>query len=229
MFCSGISGPDGGADFGFMSFRLPVALQHDDDEAALKLLDRYYGPAFGAEKFFGGAAYDTWDSTGTRAADVDRFTADDLVAVTFLSVEVPAVAAHALLHTRREKFAELLRAVGPDRDLVDEAEPFPDDSAQWRLFAELRGLHKVGPTIASKLYARKRPRLRPIYDSVVGAVTGTQQHQWEPLRQALREKDRYLHNRLLGLRAAAGLPEQLSVLRIFDVISWLEGKDRLST
>ena len=33
-------------------------------------------PALGAPSFYGGAAFDTWDNTGTRAADVDRFTAD---------------------------------------------------------------------------------------------------------------------------------------------------------
>jgi Family of unknown function (DUF6308) len=209
-----------------VSFRLPVALHGQDNDAALALLGRYYGPVFGAPLFYGGAAFDTWDSTGTRAADVDRFTADDLVAITFLSVEASANAAHALLHSRRGEFSDLLIAVGPDRDLVDEPEPFGEGSPQWGLMAALRSLDRVGPTIASKLFARKRPRLRPIYDSVVAAVTGTQQGQWEPLRQALRADDRQLHTRLLRLRAAAGLSEQISPLRVFDVITWLEGKDQ---
>lgn len=209
-----------------VSFRLPVALQGQHDDAALALLGRYYGPAFGAPRFYGGAAFDTWDSTGTRAADVDRFTADDLVAVTFLSVEVSAAAAHALLQSRRGEFSDLLIAVGPDRDLADEPEPFADDSPLWGLMAALRSLDRVGPTIASKLFARKRPRLRPIYDSVVAAVTGAQQRQWEPLRQELRANNREQHTRLLRLRAAAGLSEQISALRVFDVITWLEGKDQ---
>ena len=81
----------------------------------------------------------------------------------FLSVTVSPRAAHALLAERRDEFAGLLSAVGPDRDLVDEAEPFADDSPEWQLMGELRGLPGVGPTIASKLLARKRPRLRPIY------------------------------------------------------------------
>jgi hypothetical protein len=201
-------------------------LRTQDDDAALVLLGRYYGPAFGAPCFYAGAAFDTWDSTGTRAADVDRFTADDLVAVSFLSVEVSAAAAHSLLRSRRGEFSDLLIAVGPDRDLADEPEPFSDDSPQWGLMAALRSLDRVGPTIASKLFARKRPRLRPIYDSVVAAVTSTQQRQWEPLRQELRANNRELHARLLRLRATAGLSEQISPLRVFDVITWLEGKDQ---
>jgi hypothetical protein len=34
-----------------------------------------------------------------------------------------------------------------------------------------------------------------------------------------------LHRRLLRLHAAAGLPADVSALRVFDVIAWLEGKD----
>jgi len=42
---------------------------------------------------------------------------------------------------------------------------------------------------------------------------------WEPLRLALRANDDALHHRLLRLRTAAGLPEQISALRVFDVIA----------
>ena len=76
------------------------------------------------------------------------------------------------------------------------------------------------------LLARKRPRLRPIYDTVVVAVTGTKRQHWEPMRQALRADDAALHHRLLRLREAAGLSQQVSALRVFDVITWMEGKKR---
>jgi Family of unknown function (DUF6308) len=58
---------------------------------------------------------------------------------------------------------------------------------------ELEALPGVGSTIASKLLARKRPRLRPIYDSVVATVTNTRAQLWEPLRVALRADDCDLH------------------------------------
>lgn len=49
--------------------------------------------------------------------EADRFTADDLVAVTFLSVQVPPRAARAILDTDAEALNTFLRAIGPDRDL----------------------------------------------------------------------------------------------------------------
>jgi hypothetical protein len=55
-----------------------------------------------------GAAFDLWDSTGTRHADCDRFSADDLVAVSFLSVDIPARAAMALLRDQKDEFSALL-------------------------------------------------------------------------------------------------------------------------
>ncbi len=74
----------------------------------------------------------------------------------------------------------------------------------------LRAPHKMGSTKASKLLARKRPRLRPIYDSVIAKATGSKDNLWEPLRLALRANDDALHHRLLRLRTDAGLPEQIS-------------------
>jgi hypothetical protein len=106
------------------------------------------------------------------------FTADDLVAVTFLSVQLGPLAAHVLLDERRSDFSELLEKIGPDHDLVDEAEEIPADWPAWVLDKELMSLPEVGPTIASKLVARKRPRLVPVYDSVVSKVLGTKK---EPL------------------------------------------------
>jgi hypothetical protein len=208
-----------------VSLQLPALLLSDDDERALAALRRYYDPPFGAPNAFTGAAFDAWDSSGTRADDVNRFTADDLVAVTFLSVEVPPKAAHALLKSRADEFSELLEAVGPDRDLADQQEKFTGDGPEWTLQTALRGLPGVGPTTASKLFARKRPRLRPIYDSVVAAVTNTVEQQWEPMRLALRENNLALHRRLLGLRSEADLPKEVTALRVLDVIAWLEGKD----
>jgi hypothetical protein len=208
-----------------VGFRLPEALQSVDDDVALALLTRYYGRPFAGPGSAVGAAFDHWDSTGTRARDSDRFTADDLVAVTFLSVDVSATAARALLRDRADEFTALLTALGPDRDLVDEPDPLSAEWPGWTLMAALRGLDRVGTTTASKLLARKRPPLRPIWDSVVAEVTGTAQRQWEPLRVALRADDKALHRRLLRLRAAAGLPDDISALRILDVISWREGKD----
>lgn len=205
-----------------MAFRLPTALQDPDDDAALALLRRYYGDPYLSPGCADGAYFDTW----APKSDPFRFTADDLIAIKFLSVEAPKTAVRELLRDRSDKFAGLLLELRSDRDLAEEEAPLHNEWAGWRLMDELRSIPGVRTTIASKLLARKRPRLRPIWDSVVAAVTDTVQAQWEPLRVALNADDKALHHRLLRLRDQAGLPDAVSALRIFDVIAWSEGKSR---
>jgi hypothetical protein len=210
------------------SFCLPEALQSQDDEVALSYLRCYYkvrlDTPLGAD--FSGARFDIWDSSHTRTQESDNFTADDLVAVTFLSVAVPPKAAWELLARRPDDFNKLLAQV-PEMDLADvEPAAITPSWPAWQLWDELRTLRGVDWVIASKLIARKRPRLVPIYDRVVKAVTGGDRNFWVPLCQALREDDNALHHRLLRLHREAGLPDEVSALRVFDVIAWMEGKDK---
>jgi len=134
--------------------------------------------------FFTGSKHDTWTSGGAGHETPNEFTSDDLVAVTFLSVKVPPRAASLLLRDRKEEFNNLLVAVGDDVDLHT-LDAVPEDG--WRLMEALRNLPDVGPTIASKLFARKRPRLRPIYDSVVERYLSADKYQWDEVRAVLRE------------------------------------------
>lgn len=46
----------------------------------------------------------------------------------------------------------------------------------------------------------------------------------DPIREALRADGGALHTRLLRIRAAAALPDDISALRVLDVISWMHGK-----
>lgn len=209
-----------------MTFRLPPSLQIDSDDRALSQLRAYYGPAFGTKGSFTGAAFDSWDSTGHRAADSNRFTADDLVAVTFLSVKVTAPAAYQLLGPEAGRFNDLLATVGEDREFADvPPEEITPTWPAWALEDALRGIPGLGRTISSKLMARKRPRLVPIYDKVLRRVMGLEEAQWVPLNAALRADGHALQQRLLALRDAAGLPASVSALRVLDVIAWLDGKD----
>ncbi|MEJ5943678.1 DUF6308 family protein [Pseudokineococcus basanitobsidens] len=206
--------------------RLPAALSTDDDSAVLDLLRRYYRRPPDGEHGFTGSAFDTWDPSGTRATSADVFTADDVVAVSLLSVDLSGRAAHELLVRRRDEFAQMLRAVGPDRDLVDEGEPIAKESPLSQLFHALDALDGVGPTRATKLIARKRPRLRPVWDGVVARHLGVGSSYVEPLRQRLREADRALHRRLVRLGEEAELVG-VSPLRVFDVVTWLEARESL--
>lgn len=155
-----------------------------------------------------------WDPSSTRAASADTCTSDDLVAVSLLSVTVPAQAAHELLVRQRARFETLLAEVGPDRDLVGVEEPIDETWPAWVLSSALRELPDVGPTTAIKLLARKRPRLVPVFDSVINDhVLGGSGVQWVPFRSALQAERGRLHRRLLDLRTAAGLDEPVGWLR----------------
>ena len=98
-------------------------------------------------------------------------------------------------------------------------------SLVWQLEQALRIVPSVRRTTASKLIARKRPRLYPIYDAVVGNVLGTERAYLEPTRRALRADGRRLHTRLLSLRAAAGLDGTVPAVRVLDMIAWMHGKN----
>ncbi|WP_254900777.1 DUF6308 family protein [Rhodococcus sp. 1168] len=96
---------------------LPPPLIADTDDDAVALLRRYYGNTHLDTGCYTGAFFDSW-APRTREADINRFTADDLVAITFLSVNVNARAARELLVTRVDRFTELLESVGPDRTAI---------------------------------------------------------------------------------------------------------------
>lgn len=208
-----------------MPLRLPKVLASGDDDAACEVLRRYFRECLvKTGRVRDGALWDEWDSTGTRQRDADVFTADDLVAVTFLSVQVSPEGTDVLLRERRDEFAGLLTAVGPDRDLVDEADAITAESPTGRLEAALWTVPSVGRTVASKLIARKRPRLHPVYDRVIGEVLDTKKAHVEPIRQALRHNDNELHTRLVVLRGQAGLPAAVPALRVLDVLAWMQLK-----
>lgn len=200
-------------------------LRDGDDDAAVDVLQEYFTRKLVKTGYLRtGARWDGWDPSGRRDTDRDEVTADDLVAVTLLSVKIPAQGALLLLGDKRAELSALLREVGQDRDLADEADEFTADSPAGRLETVLTEVHGIGRTTASKLIARKRPRLYPIYDRVVGLQLGTTVAHTEPIRAALRAEDRALHRRLLNLREQAGLDPAIPALRILDVLAWMQGK-----
>jgi hypothetical protein len=205
-----------------------MTLQKSDDADALALLRAYYRPRPGTPlgTFYSGARFDDWDSLGSRAADRDKFTADDLVAITFLGVTVPPKAAWKLLCGEPRYFSELLPRI-VDQELASTSpENINSRWPAWQLWGRLRELPGVDWVIAGKLLARKRPHLIPVYDRVVKSVTGGDRDYWAPLCAALQTDDYALQERLLRLRAAAALPPSVTALRVFDVVAWMEGKEQ---
>lgn len=208
--------------------KLPESLAPGASERAVYLLSRYYRvpelPATG----YTGARFDSFDPFGTRSDSTNVFTAEDLVAVTFLSVEVPPRAAHQLLVEDRGRFSELLTALGPDRDFARVVDVSEDGfSEAWNLWRELNTVVGLGPTKVSKLMARKRPRLIPIIDSVVREhVYRGSDSYWVALHETLNANHADgldLHDYLGQLRREAGLGPEVTALRVFDVLAWMDG------
>src|SRR5699024_10431972 len=95
------------------------------------------------------------------------------------------------------------------------------------LWSRLRELHRFGPTTTSKLMARKRPRLIPVYDSVIRRAfqMNGSGAQWTFWHESLTAHDRSLHEYLLSLRAEAGLADDISALRVLDIVVWMHYRD----
>ncbi len=166
-----------------------------------------------------------------RAADpdADTVTALDIVAVTMLEVSVPPRAARRLLGPHDGPVvSERLRA-RPDVALheADEDVLTAPDSPARLLWAEIHRMEKgMGRTTTSKLLARKRPLLLPVYDSRIA----------NRMRFARRDSDWSFWSTwwrepgnapaVTDLRASAAAAWEgrdaagISLLRILDVAVW---------
>lgn len=143
---------------------------------------------------------------------------------------MPARVSIALLGPDAVAVASLLAKIPSDLDLVAAGPSvISKGSPAWSLWDMLVSYRDVGPTTASKLIARKRPRLIPIQDSVVVASLHHPQRGdfWASMREALNRDlgdGRTLSTWLRQAREAAGIGPETSELRIFDVLVWLDGK-----
>lgn len=212
---------------------LPPILDEDRFDEAVCRVSCYLRHEFDSREAcgFNGAHFESIGRNNFKDSDPDRFTAADLYAVTTLSVRVPASAGIRLLNELAEKSHELLREI-PDEvdftDLVDDsqgerfAELLGPNSKAVELWRLLCGLYDVGSTTTSKLMARKRPKLIPIWDSEVKTETElpNSNHQWEQFRVLLRTDG--VVDRLKRIRLEANA-EHLSLLRVFDIAVWHAG------
>jgi hypothetical protein len=155
-----------------------------DRSRCLTLLKDYFSPLdLTGRQGYTGSRFELLSAGGDRPEVADKFVADDLVAVSLLSVNVPARAALYLLNDPSGSLRSALRMIPTDVELVD-----AEDShlaAADQLWYQLRSLHDVGRTTTSKLAARKRPRLVPVQDSVTMTALGEPTRLTGPLREKL--------------------------------------------
>ncbi|MEK0155170.1 DUF6308 family protein [Arthrobacter oryzae] len=194
---------------------LPAILKEENVEAAAELLRRYYlEPSTKTGLLSTGSYFDEWANRGDGPDVRDRITDSDAVAVTMLSVKVPAQAIIGLqeqpLATRIEKLlADIPTDVKMSRLTTEEAqERLGKGSPAWLLWQE------------------KRPHLIPIWDKVIGEVVGkdTSEGQWLNWHNLFME-DPDLAGRLGRIHKLSMVQTPISELRIIDAILWRYGKD----
>lgn len=182
---------------------------------------------------FDGARFHDYD---LEASHTDRITPGDLVAVTFLSMEISRRTSSGITPQMACAIEDLaaeitghLRGVPSDRELhtlsSDEFNRWLGKNSPgerlWRILREGLRFHRVA---TYKLLARKRPHLMPIRDSAADRALGKGQLWWRPWWEALSSSPVTVH-RLMELRSEVGLPE-LSLLRVADIVIWMRFNTR---
>ncbi len=183
--------------------------QGEERENALSSLRAYLHP--GA---FTGAWFDRIPNNDPYA-----ITAEDVVAVSMLSVDIPPRLSAWLLGDGAPHVRSLLEQIPLAEEIADSNLLLDESGPAWRLWAELRQFSGVGRTKTSKLMARKRPRLIPIYDSVVAEALGikTSNNTWKLWTSFMRD---------IGISEFRDDADQvgaahLSDLRIIDIVIWM--------
>lgn len=218
---------------------LPEILAGDRDDEAVERLRAYYGRKVPplpdgspddmspSRPVFSGARFDTFASDQNPS---NELTPADLLAVGLLGVHVPGDAALQFLEVRHREISSLLSELDPTDQLgylskaAFERRLGDVDSPGHRLWRLIRGQDigiylGAGPVITSKLLARKRPHLVPIYDRHIEKAMGlgSSEHHWIVMHELMSSPE--LVERLFRIRSEAGI-ESIPLLRVFDVATW---------
>jgi Family of unknown function (DUF6308) len=142
-------------------------------------------------------------------------TTSDLLAVSLLDIAWRPAAVRQLLDTSAAMVPGLLSAIPSDVDLWEASDE--DLAAVDPLWEALLHMPGAGTATASKLPARKRPRLCPVSGKVVIQAVGVPGWTWEALRTFLQDPAARAEIEALRPPPAA----TVSVLRILDVAIWI--------
>jgi hypothetical protein len=212
-----------------MPISIPARLRDDEDFAAC-LVRRYLATDTAGRARYSGVYFEQLGGGGDREDIADQFTAEDLLAVTMLSVRIEGYHALEILCYRADELNGLLAQIPRNVDLQDPgaAAHIARGGPAWTLWEAICDIeprperNRIGPVAAGKLLARKRPRLLPVYDSRIKKVLSrphTDNKWWHDLHDQLI-KDPGLAQELESVRKKAGA-DSMSLLRVFDVMCWM--------
>jgi hypothetical protein len=198
-----------------LSAPVPVAARVVSDYLTRKL------PS-GDGPLYVGCMFDRYAGGGDNESVRHVLTAEDVVAVSMLGVTVSGRAALRLLGSDARHISTLLASIPCNVDLVDAGPTdIGPESPAWELWCLVAACFPDDETSASKLLARKRPRLMPIEDRSVMASLGHEGDYWAALRHFLFRDSHAASKWLQAVRTYAGLEEDISEIRIFDILTWM--------
>ena len=213
----------------------------------LNRINRYFGPF--ETRRFSKSTYEKrykpeelrpQGSTGSffeeysKKSDPESFDGNDVSAAICLSIEGKGFWVASLLN---EDIALSCFSNLPYETCISDVQPdFFDDPRISQVLKQLLGINGIGLVIASKLLASKRPHLFPVFDSDVSGFFGfpnpTDKKNALPTYlewcKSWKEvvSDPEVKKELENIRNNSSIQpnEQISSLRILDVIFWLDGK-----
>jgi Family of unknown function (DUF6308) len=160
------------------------------------------------------------DFAGMTFSDLGRnppneITADDLLAVSLLDITWRPRVVRLLLGSRGPELSAMLAAIPQATDLWEATD---DDlrhiDVMWDALMAIDG---IGTASATKLLARKRPRVCPISDHVVIKAVDVPGRTWDVLRCLLQDPAARAEVEALRPDSAAAA----TLLRILDVALWV--------
>jgi hypothetical protein len=206
-------------DYQFAHHTLDRFVYGDLRQAAVINVGRYFNT-----DLYPGGRFERLDGGGDRPEVQHQFTASDLTAVRCLGTDIKPVSAIALLETHAGRLSALLRRI-PHMPLYEA--PLSEinaSSSAGTLASMLIGddFPHLGRMTATKLLARKRPHLLPVYDIVVGRMLGKPQNITHCLHSWFHS-DPERAKSLASMRDEIPGVADISLLRVLDAAIWTHG------
>lgn len=209
--------------------RLAQLFEPSGHGEAVDLLKDYYRPISQGGRFEG-SEFDCLAGGSLSDNNPNHLTPEDLIAVQLLDVRMSPHVIADLLITDARKCDCFLAKIPVDLAFEDPkaVELFSDNGIVEQAYHELHDVKGIGETTATKILARKRPRLVPIIDSAVRRSLGRKRaHIWRPLQFWIQDENQARVPELERIRSDAELPNSLSILRVFDVLAWRVGTGKV--
>lgn len=211
------------------TFALPAILKSENKNLAIDHLATYF-----AEAAYSGSFFEALGGGGDRLEVANVVTEADLLSLATLSVPVGGHAARELLTVPlAARTSELLEQIPASLSIAtpEGRAALHEGKPAWDLWKLIRTVgqsaplgNAFGPVRTSKLLARKRPHLIPIYDAVVAKQFGLSgsADQWTIWSELFVDSDFVAH--LGAIQSAVAEASHISLLRVLDVVVWMEGR-----